>query len=126
MVRGAWIRIPGMVESPLNAPLPQQILAAGWKAWVRVAFRFAFVYWTIYMLPSPGAVSLLDLLPWLGDKVSVVLGWPMHALAPWVGGHVFHLTGEAANWHPTGSGDTAMNYMQFAIGLVAALIGAVV
>ena len=106
--------------------MPQRPPVAGWSRLVRVAFRFWFLYWVIYMLPAPGAVSILDLLPWLGDKVGTVLGWPMHTLAPWVGSHVFHLTGEGANWHPTGSGDTAMNYMQFAIGLVAAIVGAVI
>jgi hypothetical protein len=70
-----------------------------------VSFRFAFLYWIIYLLPS-SAMS------------------PIHALAPWVGQHVFHLKGEGANWHPTGSGDTALDYVVAAIGLVAALAGA--
>ena len=92
-----------MLEDSLTMQSTQQRSAVEWDCWVRVGFRFAFLYWAIYMLPS--------------------LGWPMHKLAPWVGNHIFHLTGEGADWHPTGSGDTAMDYTVFAIGLTAALVG---
>ncbi len=115
-----------MVESPPIALSRQQSSGTAWPPLARFAFRFAFLYWAIYLLPSPGAVSLLDLLPWLGDRVNIALGWPIHTLAPWVGAHIFYLRGEAANWHPTGSGDTAMNYVAVAIDLVIALAGAAV
>jgi hypothetical protein len=115
-----------MQEKSSAESLPQQHSASVWKPWVRWSFRFVFLYWAVYLLPSPGAVTLLDLLPWLGDKLTKVLLWPMNKLAPWVGVHVFYLTGESANWHPTGSGDTAMHYIDFAVKLVLALVGAVI
>jgi len=113
-----------MLEKSAYLPSAQPSSTPAWRPEVRLAFRFAFLYWAIYMLPSPGAISLLELLPWLGYKISLVLGWPMHTLAPWVG-LLFHLRGEGSNWHPTGSGDTAMDYMAFVITLAAALLGCV-
>ncbi len=95
-----------MLEPSVYVPPPPTSYLREWHPWVRCAFRFAFLYWVIYMLPSQAAVS------------------PLHALAPWVGRHIFHLTGEAANWHPTGSSDTAMDYVTLAISVVAALTGA--
>lgn len=44
-----------------------------WPMPVRVAFRFCFLYWLLYMLPSEGAVSIFDLLPFggIGKRLSV-------------------------------------------------------
>jgi hypothetical protein len=78
------------------------------------------------MLPSPGAVSLVGILPWGGGYLYKWLSWPLVTLSPWVGRHVFHLTGQGADWHPTGSGDAAMNYVMVFIVLVLALVGAAI
>jgi hypothetical protein len=80
----------------------------------------------LYILPSPGSVSLIDLLPGGSAHVEKWLGWPLITLSPWVGKHVFHLTGQGADWHPTGSGDAAMNYVLTAIVLALAMVGAAV
>jgi hypothetical protein len=96
---------------------------AAWPLAGRIAFRFSFLYWALYFLPSAGAASLLDLLPWGGDKLSAWLGWPLAKLTHWAGFYVFHLSGEGADWHPTGSGDTAMNYVLAACVFALALVG---
>jgi uncharacterized membrane protein YphA (DoxX/SURF4 family) len=89
----------------------------------RIAFRFSLLYWALYLLPSAGTASLVDLLPWGGDKLSAWMGWPLAKLAHWAGFYVFHLSGEGADWHPTGSGDTAMNYLLTACVFVLAVAG---
>src|SRR5947209_4337667 len=96
---------------------------AGWMRLARVAFRFTFVYWALYLLPQQGSASLIDLLPWGSEAISVVLRWPLARLTQWVGVHLFHLQGEAATWHPTGSGDTALSWVAcFCILVIAVLM----
>jgi hypothetical protein len=93
-----------------------------WPLPLRIAFRFCFLYWLLYILPSAGAVSLFDLLPFggIGNKLSAWFAWPLAQLAHVVGFYVFHLGGDGADWHPTGSGDTAMQYtLVFCIAVIA-------
>jgi len=99
-----------------------------WPLWLRIAFRFSFLYWLLYILPSAGAVSLFSLLPFggIGNTLASWFGWPLARLAHVVGVHVFHLSGEAANWHPTGSGDTAMHYTLVLCIAVIAIVGTIV
>lgn len=94
----------------------------------RILFRFSFLYWALYLVPSAGAVSLFDLIPFggIGDKLATWCAWPLGKLAHLVGTHVFHLTGEAADWHPTGAGDTAMQYCLVLCVLVLATVGTAV
>lgn len=97
-----------------------------WPPPVRALFRFTFLYWVMYLLPAAGSVTLLDLLPWDTSRLSFVFAWPLARLSHVVGVHLFHLTGDAADWHPSGSGDTAMNFVLiFCIGVLA-LIGATI
>ncbi len=45
---------------------------------------------------------------------------PWHALTPWVAVHVFHLRGAVTQYHPTGSGDTTLDYiLMFCFGCFA-------
>ena len=64
--------------------------------------------------------------PTIVDIADGRLGWPLAKLAHWVGVHVLHLTGPGADWHPTGSGDTAMNYTLLGCVAVLALVGAAI
>lgn len=102
--------------------------STAWPLWLRIGFRFSFLYWLLYIIPSAGAVSLFSLLPFggLGNKLGEWFAWPLAQLAHVVGVHVFHLTGEAANWHMTGSGDTAMHYTLVFCIAVLAVLGTVV
>jgi len=102
--------------------------SAAWPLWARIAFRFSFLYWLLYIIPSAGAVSVFDLLPFggVGDKLATWTAWPLARLAHGVGVHVFHISGEGANWHPTGSGDTAMQYTLVFCVAVIALLGTAV
>ncbi len=96
--------------------------ARPWPAWQRAAFRGAFVFWALVLLDGelPG-----DLLWWLGGLgrwllhlYFVAVEWPTTKLVAWLALHVFHLTGEAATQHPTGSGDTALAWTGMAATLI--------
>lgn len=82
-----------------------------WTSLQLAAFRFLAIFWSLnFLVSSPGAVSLLDLFGSPGGKLGEWIFWPARQLALFVAVHVFHLTGESASFHPTGSGDTAMNW----------------
>jgi hypothetical protein len=94
-----------------------------WTAAERILFRFAIVYWTLYCLPSSGRVSVLDVLPVGVATLNRVLMTPWTFLCPWVAVHVFHLSGPVTEYHPTGSGDTTLDYVQsFSFLLIAAIV----
>ena len=99
-----------------------------WPPLLRIAFRFFFIYWLLYIVPSAGAVSLFSLVPFggIGNMMGSWFSWPLGQLAHVVGVHIFHLSGEAANWHRTGSGDTAMHYVLVFCIAVLAVVGTVV
>jgi|SRR5580658_6338605 uncharacterized membrane protein YphA (DoxX/SURF4 family) len=99
-----------------------------WLLPLRIGFRFCFLYWLLYLIPAMGQASLFSLIPFggLGNMLGEWFAWPLGRLAHVVGVQVFHLTGEAADWHMTGSGDTAMHYtLMFCIAVIA-LVGTVV
>jgi uncharacterized membrane protein YphA (DoxX/SURF4 family) len=115
-----------MALNDVRESQPQE--RAVWPLWLRIAFRFSFLYWLLYIIPSVGAVSLFSLLPFggIGNTLATWFAWPLGQLAHVVGFYVFHLSGEAADWHLTGSGDTAMHYtLVFCIAVIA-LVGTVV
>lgn len=105
---------------------PQESTA--WPLPLRIAFRFFFIYWLLYIIPSAGAVSLFSLLPFggIGNKLGEWFAWPLAHLAHAVGFYIFHLSGEGADWHPTGSGDTAMHYTLLFCIAVIAVVGTVI
>jgi uncharacterized membrane protein YphA (DoxX/SURF4 family) len=95
--------------------------ARPWSLATRIIFRFGFIYWALYCL-DVGAVDLVAWWKWLDEGIDKVVMWPV----TWVGVHWFHLTGVAASEHPTGSGDTALQYVLVFCLLVIALVGTTV
>jgi len=103
-----------------------------WSPINRVLFRFAFVYLILYCWPEAGRTSLLDAIPNFGvgaanedDSLHLVklAEAPFHALSPWVAVRVFHLTGPVTKYHPTGSGDTTLDYVSvFCFASIAAFV----
>jgi hypothetical protein len=90
-----------------------------WRLATRLAFRFLFVYAVLYTFPPPP-----NSLPYVWR----VLGWvysAWHAVVPWVGAHVLHLS-YPITVLPNGSGDTTYNYVQVFCVFVLALIGAII
>jgi hypothetical protein len=100
--------------------------AGDWSVGHRILFRFTALYWILYFFPQSGAASLVDILPWNTESIARTLAWPLQQLSLWIGTHVFHLTGVAATFHPTGSGDTALSYILILNIAIIALFGAAI
>jgi uncharacterized membrane protein YphA (DoxX/SURF4 family) len=101
-----------------------------WSLPGQILFRFAFVYLIFYCWPDAGRSNLFDAIPNFGigamnddDALGLtkVVEAPWHALCPWVAVHIFHLHGAATQYHPTGSGDTTLDYvLVFCFATIAA------
>ena len=114
----------------IAVPIASPPEPARWSLAGKILFRFAFVYLTLYCWPGTGRSSILDAIPNYDDgasnesgllKFTSLLEAPWRHLAPWVAVHVFHLQGAVTQNHPTGSGDTTLDYvLVFCFALIAA------
>ena len=102
----------------MDNPVP-----AHWTALTRFLFRIAFLYFFCFMFFF-GNGTLFSFIPVAGDWIEGILTWPFSHLAVFTGRHLFHLTGLAADWHPTGSGDTTLNWISNGLFLAFAILGA--
>jgi hypothetical protein len=98
---------------------------APWSPATRFGFRIAFLYFFCFVVLGANG-TLLDVFPAVGGWIQDKLNWPLNHLSEFTGQHLFHLTGIAAHWHPTESGDTAMNWIQNGLLLTFALAGGIV
>jgi hypothetical protein len=104
--------------SPAEIPSPPP----AWSLPLRIAFRFFCCYWILYMLPWRGHSSLIAYVP--GSQFFTdyyIRLW--QTICPWVAINVFHLSGDPTTYFPTGSGDTALAYIQHLCFLVLAIAG---
>ena len=97
---------------------------APWSPLTRIGFRLAFLYFFCFIFLF-GNGTLFGAFPVVGDWVENKLNWPFNRLAEFTGQHLFHITGIAAHWHATESGDTAMNWIQNGLFVVFALAGCI-
>jgi hypothetical protein len=100
-------------------------LTTSWSGFSRFAFRIGFLYFFCFIFCF-GNGTIFDLFPVVGDWIDTAFTWPLNHLAEWTGQHVFHLTGLAAHWHPTGSGDTNLNWILNGLFVVFAVLGGLV
>jgi len=105
------------LSPPLATPEPRSD-APSWSPATRIAFRFCFVYFGLYVLMTQMLAGMLPnrwfRVPVLGEKP------PMRPLVIWVGNHVL---GVKPTVHPTGSGDTLFDWTHvFTTLLLAALV----
>jgi hypothetical protein len=84
-----------------------------WGPVRRVLFRFLFSYLVLYNFPFP-----LSFIPVYGGVLDDSYKEILHTAVPWVGKHVL---GVKALHHPTGSGDTAYDYVLLFCFLILAL-----
>ena len=119
------MELPG-IATPSELPTPVAIAAppAPWSPAVRLAFRIAFIYFICFIVLGANG-TLLDIFPVVGGWIQDKLNWPLNHLSEFVGQHLFHLTGIAAHWHPSESGDTAMNWIHDGLVLTIALAGGI-
>ena len=112
----------GSVAQPQIAPEQDAVV---WSPALRLAFRFAFSYFILYAAPEGGRTSALYRVPGLSKVyTSYIHGW--HVLLPWVAIHLFHLSGQATTYFPTGSGSTTLAYIQNLVFVVIAFAVALV
>jgi uncharacterized membrane protein YphA (DoxX/SURF4 family) len=110
---------------PAAPVAPPRAGGGRWSLPSLIAFRFAFVYWILYCWPVAGHASLLDVIPFASYQTAAWAGAPWRALSSWTAVHVFRLSGPVTQYHPTGSGDTTLDYVQvfcFAVTAVAATV----
>jgi len=88
-----------------------------WNLAKRVAFRLAFAYFVLYIIPFP--VDSLPFASALVEKYNSL--W--QAIVPWVGKHVLRLSYDITVF-TNGSGDTTFNYVQVLCFLTLAVVAA--
>lgn len=96
-----------------------------WTPLTRVGFRIAFLYFFCFLFLY-GNGTLFSVFPVVGGWIDQKLSWPLNRLSEWVGFHVFHLTGVGAHFHSTGSGDTAVQWVQQLLFIVLAIAGGLI
>ncbi len=104
-------------ESPAAPPAP-------WNPATRLGFRIAFLYFFCFSFLF-GNGTLFHAFPVVGDWIEDKLNWPFNHLSEFIGQHLFHLTGIAAHWHPSDSGDTTMTWIQNGRFFTFALAGGI-
>jgi hypothetical protein len=100
---------------------PQPHREATWSPATRIAFRFSFLYFGLYVLMTQMLAGMLPnpwfRVPTLGEKP------PMRPLVLWVGNN---LLGVTPTVHPTGSGDTLFDWTHAFTAILLATLGTVV
>lgn len=94
-----------------------------WSAATRVAFRFVFCYFVLYMLPFPAAAQWLH-LPRKQSGPNFIERWydnAGHTIVPWAGKHLLHLPKDITVFS-NGSGDTTYNWVAALCFLVVAAV----
>ena len=122
---------PSGITTPADAPdtlVPTEFSAtappAPWSPATRLGFRIAFLYFFTFCFLG-GNGTLFRFLPVVGAWIEDQLNWPFHHLSEFTGQHLFHLTGIAAHWHPSDSGDTTMHWIQNGLFVLFALAGGI-
>jgi hypothetical protein len=118
-VSTAALSTPEQPQSSIAQPLH-------WNPATRIAFRFACLYLTLYCLPGGDRSSVVDAIPKIDEWITAKFWVPWKVLCPWAAVHVFHLSGPVTQYHPTGSGDTTLDYVQVSCFLMIAAAGTLV
>ena len=87
-----------------------------WKPATRVAFRFVFIYFILYCLPSP--------LSFFSERPDFWYGAFWDKVVKWVSVHILGITLTALT--SPGSGDTTADYIQVLCYLALATVGATI
>lgn len=98
-------------------PQPGQA-AAPWSTAHRIFFRFVCAYLALYTLPP--LINQIPFAFYITGKYYAL--W--QTICPWVARRFFHITGPAATYFPTGSGDTTLQYIQHMMYILVAIAAA--
>ena len=108
-------------RSPVSAapaPEPRRQSEASWSPATRIAFRFCFLYFGLYVLMTQMLAGVVP-NPWYGIP-TLAEKLPMRPLVLWVGNN---LLGVKPTVHPTGSGDTLFDWTYAFTALLLAALG---
>jgi hypothetical protein len=101
----------------------QQAQVANWSSTTRVAFRFCFLYFSLYCVFTQIFTALLP-LPKI-DIPDLSTFFPMRQIVIWTALHIFH-TAQPPSFADTGSGDKTFDWVLAFCLLVIAAIGTAV
>ena len=107
------------IQAETEALLQETDARPCWNLAKRIAFRFAFAYFILYIIPFP--VEFLPFTDSLTQKYTDF--W--QAVVPWIGRHILHLGYEITVFQ-NGSGDTTYNYVQVLCFLMMAAAAAMI
>ena len=103
------------------APQPHAYTETAWSPATRIAFRFSFLYFGLYVLTTQMLAGMVPnpwfRIPVLAEKV------PMRPIVLWVGNTIL---GVQPTVHPTGSGDTLFDWTHAFTALLLAALGTVI
>jgi hypothetical protein len=107
------------IQAETEALLQEADARPRWNITKRVAFRFAFAYFVLYIIPFP-----VEFLPFTSSLIQKYTDlW--QAVVPWVGRRILHLSYEITVFQ-NGSGDTTYNYVQVLCFLALAAAAATI
>jgi hypothetical protein len=115
---------PSGIATPAESPVFAGTPPAPWSSATRLGFRIAFLYFFCFIFFDSNG-TLFQAFPVVGGWIQDKLNWPFNHLSEFTGQHLFHLTGIAAHWHPSESGDTTMNWIQNGLLFTFALAGGI-
>ena len=96
-----------------------------WNPLLRIGFRFCFCYFALWIVCN-GNASVWGAIPVWGDKIGHWIRWPLAQLAALTGKHLLYLPASEAAWAPTGSGDTALDWVLTGLFVALALCATMV
>src|SRR5437762_2512291 len=86
----------------------------------RTAFRSTLIYLLLYCDFG------LGIIPVIGNWSAMPIDFAWRVICPWVAVKVFHLSGPVTHYHPTGSGDTTLDYIRVLCYALLAMLVAVI
>jgi hypothetical protein len=107
------------------SPIAADSQSHRWSTATRIGFRFAFCYLAAYCLCN-GNATALGVIPKFGDKLQDWLADIFVYPAQYLAGHLFHIAPPGDKIHPTGSGDTAINWISVLLVLVLSALATVI
>ena len=116
---------PALATQVIDQPAAVDAPAVRWNLATRIAFRFCFCYFGLYIVLTQMLTSLLfattnDSGAWELDNMR-----PIQAVVVWVASHVFHAAQPVVTFE-TGSGDRVYDWVELACILALAIIATLV